>query len=530
MVIDEVVMGLRLLRGLPPYLRRPLTLAGCRDILRRRLERRGEDFLDLARRAVFGRGGSPYAGLLRNAGCEYGDLENLVRRDGLESSLLKLFRSGVFLTTEEYKGRRPVVRGGVVFEAGPSRLRNPLIAPHYFTATSGSRGEATSIPLSLAGMRDRAVDMFLALDARGGARWRTAVWGVPIFSPLLWFSAWGSPAARWFWPLDPRTPGLDPRYTWSARALVWTSRLAGVPLPAPEYAPIDAPSPILGWMSTTLAAGEVPHLFAFASSAVRLCRAAGESGTGISGAKFTLIGEPVTEACLAAIRDAGAEAVADYGSADSGGSVSQGCLAPEAADDVHVFSDLNALIQADASPLPAGIPAGGLLLTTLRPTSPFIFLNVSLGDRAVMTARRCGCPMETLGWRTHLHSIRSFEKMTVGGVTFVDSDVVRILEEGLPRRFGGGPTDYQLVEEPGNGSPPSLRLLIHPRVGAFDPEAVSEFFLDELGSGSGTRRAMALQLGRTGFFRVERGTPIVSASGKILHLWAGHGAPGGGDT
>jgi hypothetical protein len=52
-----------------------------------------------------------------------------------------------------------------------------------------------------------------------------------------------------------------------------------------------------------------------------------------------------------------------------------------------------------------------------------------------------------LGWTTHLRDIRSQEKLTAGGMTFLDTDLIRVLEEVLPARFGGAPTDYQLVEE-----------------------------------------------------------------------------------
>ena len=398
------------------------------------------------------------------------------------------------------------------------------MVPHYRVTTSGSRGAATGIPLSLDCIRDRAVNMYLALDARGGATWRNAVWGIPGISPVLWYSACGAPAARWFSPLSPGTPGLLPRYWWSTRAIAWTGRLSGVPIPFPEHVPLDAPLPIARWMAQTLRAGEVPHLWAFPSSAVRLCRAAEEEKVNLSGAKFTVSGEPITDACLVAIRRVRAEAVPDYGSADSGGSVSQGCLSPAAPDDVHVFNDLNALIQADAPPF----PAGALLLSSIRSTVPFVFLNVSMGDRATVTDRRCGCPMETLGWRTHLHTVRSYEKLTAGGMTFADIDVVRILEEILPRRFGGGPRDYQLVEELAGDGQPRLRLLVHPSVADADPAAVSNVFLEALGAGSGTRRVMALQLQQAGFLRVERRVPLVTSSGKVLHLWAGSTASSGG--
>ena len=517
-------MGLRLLLRLPAYLRNPLTIAESRAILRKRLEHREDDFLDLARRAVFANHASPYRSLLQQAGCEYGDLERLVRRDGLEGALRALFRAGVYLTLDEYKGRRPVVRGNTTIAVDPLRLRNPLMVPQFWATTSGSRGAATRIPLDLACIRARAVNMYLALDARGGARWRNAVWGFPAIAPLLWYSACGASAARWFSPLNPRASGLHPRYRWSARTIAWTGRLAGVAMPSPEYVPSDAPLPIVRWMAHTLRAGEVPHLWAFPSSAVRLCRAAEEAGVDLAGARFTITGEPVTDARLAAIRRVHADAVPDYGSADSGGSVSYGCLSPEAPDDVHVFSDLNALIQADAPPF----PKGALLLSSIRSTVPFVFLNVSMGDCATVTDRRCGCPMEMLGWRTHLHTIRSYEKLTAGGMTFADTDVVRILEEILPRHFGGGPTDYQLVEELANDGQPRLGLLVHPSVAAINPAVVSNVFLEALGTGSATQRVMALQLRQAGFLRVERRTPLASSSGKILHLWAGTPASSGG--
>jgi hypothetical protein len=75
-----------------------------------------------------------------------------------------------------------------------------------------------------------------------------------------------------------------------------------------------------------------------------------------------------------------------------------------------------------------------------------VLLNLSLGDHARLERRACGCPLERLGWDTHLETIRSFEKLTAAGMNFLDVDVIRVLEEILPARFGGGPTDYQLQE------------------------------------------------------------------------------------
>jgi hypothetical protein len=166
------------------------------------------------------------------------------------------------------------------------------------------------------------------------------------------------------------------------------------------------------------------------------------------------------------------------------------------------------------------------LLTSIRPTSPFLFINLVMGDRAVLAERRCGCPLEALGWRTHLHGIRSFEKLTAGGVTFMDTDVIRVLEEVLPRRFGGGPADYQIVEDADGDGRPRLRLLVHPNVGPADSARMMDAFLDALAAGSDTERLMVNQLRQERILGVERAAPVATSSGKVLHLWSGR-EPGG---
>jgi len=516
-VLGDAGMVLRVFRSLPSYLRNPLTIPECRAILRQRLERREQGFLDLVQRSVFANPTSPYRSLLQRAGCEYGDLAHFVQHEGVEHALRVLLREGVYLTVDEFKGRRPVVRGGTTLSMDPDQLRNPLSIPHFWALTSGSRGAATRIQLDLACIRDRAVNMCLTLDARGGAHWQNAIWSTRGIAPALWYSGFGEPIARWFLLADPRAFELQSQFQWSIRVITWTSRLAGVPIPFPEYVPINAPFSILRWIEKTLRSGEVPHLWASPSSVVRLCQAAKEAGMDFAGVRFTITGEPVTDARLAAIRRLHGDAVPDYGSADSGGSMTHGCLSPDASDDVHLFSDLNALIQAEGPPF----PKGALLVSSLRPTAPFILLNVCMGDHAIMTERRCGCPLESLGWRTHLHTIRSYEKLTAGGMTFEDTEVIPLLEEVLPRSFGGGPMDYQLVEEEAEDGQPRLCLLVHPSVGSVDPVAVSKVFLDAIGSGSESKRHMAAQWQQAGFLRVERKVPHSTASGKILHLVAG---------
>ena len=119
--------------------------------------------------------------------------------------------------------------------------------------------------------------------------------------------------------------------------------------------------------------------------------------------------------------------------------------------------------------------------------------------------------------------IRSLEKLTAGGMTFLDTDVVRVLEEVLPARFGGGPTDYQLVEQETEDGRPQLRLLVHPALGTLDPAAVAEVFLAVISRGPGAEAVMGLAWRDAELLRVERSAPLATAAGKILHLHVARG-------
>ena len=296
-------------------------------------------------------------------------------------------------------------------------------------------------------------------------------------------------------------------------------------IPALDYAPLAEPSAILRWMDEVRRSGLTPHLHTHCSSAVRLSHAAEAAGMRLDGVYFTAASEPTTAVRLATIRRSGATCWPQYASVEAG-VVGRACLAPTAPDEVHVHEDRLALIQPDPSDLPPGLTAGALLTTSLRRTATaLILLNVSMGDVAILDRRRCGCPLERLGWTLHLHGIRSVEKLTAAGMTFLDTDVIRVLEEVLPERFGGGPTDYQLVEEEDVEGRPGLRLLVDPAVGPLAPDAVAEAFLSAIGAGQGAQKVMGLAWRDAGLLRVERRVPLVTASGKILHLHASGRTP-----
>ena len=524
--LAEPLVGARFLATVPAFLRRTVSPARAERIVRERLARREADFLALAARAVYAQPGSPYLKLQRLGGCEYGDLARLVQQEGLEGGLAALYRAGVYLTVEELKGRRPTVRGSVKLEVAPSDLRNPLSKTHLLRRSSGSRGERTTVAVDLEHVRDCAVDTCLTFAARGDYRaWRHAFWTVPGSSAivqLLHLGCFEARPERCFLQVDPAAPGLHPRYAWSMRALRLVSALCGVRQPRPELAPLDDPLPIARWMAETLRRGQTPHLVSFVSPAVRLCQAAERAGLDLRGGQLTIGGEPTTAARLAVLRGAGLEVMSGYSSTESGG-MGASCLASTEPDDLHLLADRVALVQPGQAGPASGLPPLALLATSLRPTSPFVLLNASLGDQGLLAERACGCPLERFGWTTHLHTVRSFEKLTAGGMTFLDSDVIRVLERELPARFGGGPTDYQLVETEGPDGAPRLTLLASPELGPLDEPAVAEAFLSLLAAGSDAERVMALQWRQAKLLRVERRPPLRTATGKILHLHVGSG-------
>ena len=515
--LEDVRVGARLLADLPAFLRATVTIAEAREVLRARLVGREARFLDLARE-IFERPLTPYRALLRHVGCELDDLRELTRREGVEGALGALAGEGVFLRCEEFKGRSPIRRGSLEVHFEPRDLVRPGATVHGISESSGSSGPRTSVPLDLAFIGDHAVDTWLGLAAHDGLDWAHAHWGVSggtsITNPLE-FAKGGSPPRRWFTPIELDHPSVHARHRRATRLLRWAGRFAGTPFPGPIHAPLDDPLPLLHWLRRTLDAGEVPHVWTFASSAVLACAAARDAGIDIAGSRFTMGGEPTTAARRRAVEAAGAVALPRYGATETD-ILAFACRAPTAPDDMHFLHDRHAVARPFAGG--PGLPANALLLTSLLPSAPIVLFNVSLGDVAEIPLAPCDCPMEATGWPMRVREVRSHEKLTAGGIAFLDVDVVRVLEEVLPSRFGGAPLDYQVVEQADPSGRPAVRLRIHPSVGPLDERIVADAFLAALGSGYGGTPLTELLWREGEVLRVERTPPARTDSGKILHL------------
>jgi len=516
----EGLLGMRLLWELPSYLKKKIEPAQAEALIKQRLERRSEDFLLIINRCIYDYPKSPYAKLLSHAGCDYGDIQKLTSEEGVEGALRFLFQNGVYFTSKEMRGEREIVRGSLRFRVSPQNLRNPYAKPQIPVRSSGSRSRGTHVIRSLDFAFDNTLHMAHFFRARQILSAEHAIWIVPggvTLNLLIKLNLAGATPVRWFSQLDPSSQELDLRYKLSTWILQFSGRLAGTPMPKPEFVSLEDPKPIIDWMREQIKKGLKPHLYTLSSSAARLSHRAIESGIDLKGAHFTISGEPATQTRIQTIRRSNAEVLPAMGCVETG-TVGYGCLQPAAFDDLHLAKDLHAVIQPEKTDNTVGLGARSLLFSSLRLSSPLILLNVSVGDQATLERRSCGCPLSDIGLDTHLHDIRSFEKLTSGGMAFQDTDVIRILEEDLPLKFGGGPTDYQFQEDEGEDGTPRLRLFVHPAVCPKDENAIKEYFLKKIGKGSGADKITSLLWRTSDMLTVEREVPQTTATGKIQHI------------
>jgi phenylacetate-coenzyme A ligase PaaK-like adenylate-forming protein len=232
-------------------------------------------------------------------------------------------------------------------------------------------------------------------------------------------------------------------------------------------------------------------------------------------------GEPLTPSKAAEIRLAGATAVNMYASSEVG-TIGYGCAgATRVCDDIHILEGSQAVIQYERTTPFGGGSVQSLLFTSLHERAAKILVNVESGDYGVLDTRECGCMFGELGLKRHLHTIRSFDKLTGQGMTFVGTDIVRIIEEVLPARFGGVSTDYQMVELEDVGGQTRLDVIVGLNVGVVDEAQVVDLVLDELSKGSDTNRMMAAVWRERQVLRVRRENPHLTSGGKLLSLHIG---------
>jgi hypothetical protein len=480
------------------------------EAIRQRLARRREGFLEAVERTVLADETSPYRVLLEVAGVTFPQVAQWVRAEGLEPALRRLSERGVYLSIEEFKGQTELRRGGRTFRFQPRDFDNPLVRGGLTVITGGTRSEGIPSRISLADHQMGVEHLAVALEAYGLLGRPMAVWLTRRHAAALWaatsLSVLSRRPVRWFTIAPVEAGSFYPLLRLAVRPL-------GIRLPAETYLPFGRESRILDWTRR----GEARRgcgIVTMPSMALRLALAAAKEGADLAHLTFITVGEPLTDAKYAAIRSVGGRAFSSLGFAEFG-RASYGCASPATADETHLCGDAVAVVPRARPVGPLAAPVNALLFTTLWPHARKILLNVETGDYASVGTRQCGCPLERLGWTDHLQGIRSFEKLNAEGRLFFGSDLYVLVEETLPQRFGGEPTDYQLVEEEDREGFTRLTLLVDSRLGPLDEGAV----LDAVYAHLATLGQSDMRVWRQAdTLRLRRAAPLLTPAGKFMPL------------
>jgi hypothetical protein len=524
LILKDNIQGLaRLVGALPDFFRERVTTEQAQEGIERALRRRQESFLDLARGRIYERPNSVYLKLLKRAGCEFSDLQTQVDRYGLEATLEALAEQGVYLTADEFKGRTEVVRGGQSFRVFPGDLKGAESLPGFVAHSSGATGKPIRSVLSLDLIGAWALGHCLLFSAHRLFSYSHAVYDAMLPASgsvinLLMNARVGIATDRWFARKVPVTNSLTSWYhRLTSRLIVATGKRYCPGFPDPDPIAIEETERIVQWVLEKRGDRKACCIRTTASNATRIARLAWEKGISLEGTKFIVSGEPFTEPKREAIERVGAGAIAFYGAAP-GMYIGFGCANPVNTGEVHVNEYMLALVNRRTPVFRTGPPIRPLLFTTLHRSAPTLLFNVEIGDYATFDRRDCGCALEKAGLTLHLHHIRSYDKFTSEGMNYFYGDLYEFVEHILPSEFGGGPGDYQLVEEEDENGQTRLSLVVHPEVGAVDEAKILLRLRERLAQGSSAARFQAKIWQDAGTLRVKRAVPHASARGKILPL------------
>jgi hypothetical protein len=520
-MLDSLRMLVRFHAGLGRFLNSPLSGEACRGMVTASIQERDTSFLDLIRQAVYANLRSPYLALLRRAGAEYGDVSRLVRQDGVEAALEKLYDSGVYVRLDEFKGLQPIERPGLTLAVKAKDFDNPILRRDFNVATGGSTGKRRRLVIDLdllvlEAAYGRMIEESQGIFDRPKAIWQPVPPGSAGLKAALRAAKNGRPMDKWFSPT---------RISWGPRACssaiftlsaVSMGRLRGSAIPFPKHVPLDEALRVAEWMSEQAAAVRHAYLSAPASGVMRICGAARERKLDISGSVFRVGGEPYTKGKRQVVASSGSTAFSGWSMSECG-PVAGGCARTDVVDDMHLLLGKIALLQravrlkADCGTVEA------FHLTTLRRETPKVMLNVDCGDYGTLSRRRCGCALEALGLGVHVYNLRSYEKLTTSGMHVPGAAILELVEDVLPRLHGGAPTCYQFVEEAG-ADESRIAILVGRSVPNLDEAALLRDVRAFLAGKSKGQRMMMDIWEQGGFLRVVRAEPHATSTGKTPAL------------
>jgi hypothetical protein len=518
---SEFVAFARFLAGVPQLVRRKMTIEEALAIVQDRLQNRERNFLAVVERGVYGRPGSPYRALLDGAGCTFPDLRELVNKEGLEGALQQLRSDGVYVSFEEFKGLKPIVRGSLTINPSPADFDNPTAQRYYTTTTSGSTGTGRRVQLDLQHIR-------AALPLRMVVRHIQGVRGIPAASwsdlppggglkGVLLQAAAGEESREWFCARMGGKGGSPLRFRAATFLTLSVARLSGASVSWPRHVPFENAVEIAHWAREQVQRAGACTIHASVSRILRIAVAAKENGIDLTGTVLRGGGEPPTTAKVAQIVASGATFRSSYAFSEIG-TVGSSCMNPSGPNDQHFMQDHLAMIQAPR-PVPGfDLEVNAFCFTSLLDSAPKLLFNVESDDYGPVDTNSCGCEWERLGFPRHIRDIRSFRKLTGEGVTLVGSDIERILDELLPARYGGSALDYQFAEEEDERGFTRLILRVRPGIALGDEDAAVDFVLKALDRLGSHGSVVQYTWRKAGTLRIRREAPTTGGRGKLLPL------------
>ena len=308
------------------------------------------------------------------------------------------------------------------------------------------------------------------------------------------------------------------RFRLATRLTVEVANFVGVKMPRPEHVPIDQPEVVARVVVEMLRTHGTCLVSSVASRALSVCVAAAREGFDLTGATFMVAGEPVTAAKVKGIVATGARYFTTYGFSEAG-RFGMGCGHPASPNDLHLMAGLCAVIQHPRRAPHSDEIVPAFNVTSLLPSAPKILLNAESDDYGILETRDCGCPLGALGLTQHLREIRSFGKLTGEGVALLGSEMVRVLEEVLPTRFGGTLLDYQLMETEDEDGITRLTLLVNPELAIDNADDIVATVGDALAAQSVGADVARTTWAQANTLRVKRAKPVRTARGKLFPLY-----------
>jgi len=528
-MLREIVRYSRMGLGFVRHLRSPLD-PDPEGTIRSYMDNREKHFLAIARK-VLSDAGHPYSRMFRIAGCTLADVEDSVTRCGVEDTLQALLEAGVYITQDEMRGRKEIVRQGQHIPGTPRSWDNESGRGPVVNVSSGSssgksfRTEQSLDYLANLEASSRLAVRELDLEGRPGFQVAPILPGYGLLGALLanrlnigfdrWYAIGGA-------------SGANLHYRIVTRCVAAQMRLFGAKVPNPTYLDLNDFRPAAEYLARLVRQGERPIISGFVSSISRVAAAAVDQDLDVSGTIAMVAGEALTDVKRHVIESAGMSVYPTYGASDVG-NIGYPCRHMNRGNCVHIFRHgvalaANPRATADWS----GGPMDSLYATPLLPFAPRRLINAEIGDTGVIEEASCDCGFTRLGFNLQVRDIAAISKVTAQGMTIAAGELVQILEERMPARFGGRPGDYQLIEAEGVAQT-EMTLCIRPGVCRAGDEEVLGYFLSEthrLYGGSMSVLAWAHTRG----IRVKWAPPVLSATGKfraVRLLGPGIAAPEG---